>query len=222
MPEYKCSSCEYKSEYKTHVKDHINRKKKCGDGILEIIEIKLDFMCEFCKKTFSNRTNLTRHIKTCKARKINLEKELIIKTEKIKEIKNELTKNAKQYLEDKNYLQKKYDDLESNIINLIDKKVLGNTNVETIRSQARKKYKDFFKDISCVNCKHTGSTQICHIKAISEFNKLSTVEEINHISNLVGLCPNCHIDLDKHKKFKVVRTSILYSFIVNHMIKVKN
>ncbi len=94
------------------------------------------------------------------------------------------------------------------------KKILGNTLVETVRSQARKKYKKLFKNMKCVHCKHNGSTQVCHIKAISEFDKLSEVEEINKISNLIGLCPNCHVDLDKHRKFEVMRTSILHSMLL--------
>ena len=91
MPEYKCSICDYKSDYKTHMKDHINRKVKCGEGILELIEVKLDFECNYCKKTFSNKTNLGRHFKTCKTKKNNLEEE----NEKLKrevEILKELVK----------------------------------------------------------------------------------------------------------------------------------
>ncbi len=34
------------------------------------------------------------------------------------------------------------------------------------------------------------------------------------MSNLIGLCPNCHIDLDKHKEFKVMRTSVLHSMLL--------
>ncbi len=83
MPEYKCSLCGYKSDYKTHMKDHISRKIKCREGIPEIIELKLDFECNYCKKTFSNKTNLTRHFKTCKTKKNNLEEENRILKEKL-------------------------------------------------------------------------------------------------------------------------------------------
>lgn len=68
--------------------------------------------------------------------------------------------------------------------------------------------------MDCVHCKHAGSTQVCHIKAISDFNKLSLVDDINDLSNLIGLCPNCHIDLDKHKKFEVMRTATLHSMLI--------
>jgi predicted HNH restriction endonuclease len=68
----------------------------------------------------------------------------------------------------------------------------------------------------CIHCKHIGSTQVCHIKPISDFNDFSLISEINNIKNLIGLCPNCHIDLDKHKKFEVTRTATLHSMIIKH------
>ncbi len=83
-----------------------------------------------------------------------------------------------------------------------------------IRKESRKKYIENSVNMSCVHCGHTGSTQVCHIKPISEFNKLSLIEEINDLSNLIGLCPNCHIDLDKHKKFEVTRTATLHSMLI--------
>jgi hypothetical protein len=97
---------------------------------------------------------------------------------------------------------------------LIDKKMLGNVEVESIRTQARKIYKSKFPEMVCIHCKHSGSTQVCHIKAISDFDKFSLVSDINNIKNLIGLCPNCHIDLDKHKKFEVARTATLHSMLV--------
>jgi 5-methylcytosine-specific restriction endonuclease McrA len=127
-----------------------------------------------------------------------------IMKEQENEIK-ELKSQAKDY---------KIDETIDNLVTFIDNKVLGNTNIEQIRAQARKKYKKMSKNMNCMHCKHTGSTQVCHIKAIADFNKLSTVEEINNISNLIGLCPNCHIDLDKHNKFEVTRTATLYNMLI--------
>jgi 5-methylcytosine-specific restriction endonuclease McrA len=143
-------------------------------------------------------------------KKENLEKENRILKEKLdlseKLVMIQLVKSNKKY--------KKLEESIDSMAKLVDKKVLGNTNVETIRTQSRKKYKDFSKDMNCVHCKHSGSTQVCHIKAISDYNKLSSIDEINHISNLIGLCPNCHIDLDKHKKFEVTRTATLHSMLI--------
>lgn len=90
MPEYKCSGCDYKSDFKRNVKDHINRKNKCCDEELYIIDLDSDFNCEFCKKTFSIKSNLNRHLKTCKVKKKNLEKELLDEKEKVKELEKKV------------------------------------------------------------------------------------------------------------------------------------
>jgi hypothetical protein len=214
MPDYQCSVCNYKSSYKTHMNNHFNRKTKCGGGIPVIIELITDFGCEYCKKDFTLKSNLTRHMKTCKVKKENTEIKLEIEKDNNKKLEKQSEYDNLQRKYDN--LQKKYNKLEKTLESFlkIEKKVLGNTNVETIRSQARKKYKNSSKNMNCVHCKHSGSTQVCHIKAISDFDKLSTIEEINDITNLIGLCPNCHIDLDKHKKFEVLRTTTLHSMLV--------
>lgn len=53
--EFTCSLCDYTSEIKSHVTRHQNNKNKCGDGILEIIEVPIDISCEFCNKTKFNK-----------------------------------------------------------------------------------------------------------------------------------------------------------------------
>jgi hypothetical protein len=90
MPEYKCSLCDYKSCYKNHLINHIKRKKKCGEGEPNITEIELNFDCEYCKKEFGIKNNLTRHLKTCKIKKQNLEKELVLKNEENRVLKEKL------------------------------------------------------------------------------------------------------------------------------------
>jgi 5-methylcytosine-specific restriction endonuclease McrA len=223
MPEYKCSGCDYNTYIKCHMGDHINRKNKCSVDELNIIEIDSDFNCEYCKKTFSIRSNLNRHLKTCKVKKQNLEKELDKqKNNEIEEkYKKLLLEKYKKLLSEKNEkiksIEEKLENTINNVSKLIDKKILGNVSVETIRSQARKLYKSKFPDMKCVHCKHPGSTQVCHIKAISEFDNFSLVSDINNLKNLIGLCPNCHIDLDKHKKFEVTRTATLHSMFVRRI-----
>ncbi len=159
---------------------------------------------------------MDRHLKTCKFKNTVKDEEIIVLKEKLSMVEN--------FNEYKSKLNKKYEELKDvneknekiieSLVKTNSKKILGNTPVETIRSQARKKYKEIFKDMKCVHCKHEGSTQVCHIKAISEFSKISEIEEINEMSNLIGLCPNCHVDLDKHKKFEVTRTAKLHSMLV--------
>ena len=42
---YKCSLCDYTSYYKTHVKDHHNKKNRCSTEIPEIVEIYAEIYC---------------------------------------------------------------------------------------------------------------------------------------------------------------------------------
>jgi hypothetical protein len=91
MPEYKCSLCNYTTNYKTHINDHINRKNKCvPEGKPIALEIDLDFSCNYCNGSLTSKSNLTRHLKTCKVKKENLEKELIVKNNEVKELKEEV------------------------------------------------------------------------------------------------------------------------------------
>lgn len=87
---YKCSLCEYSSDVKQHIIKHTNNKTKCGEGKADIIELKVDICCEFCKKSITTKQNLMKHLKVCKVKKHNLEKELIIKEEQIKNLEKKV------------------------------------------------------------------------------------------------------------------------------------
>jgi hypothetical protein len=85
MTNFKCSLCDYTTDNKQSIKRHVdNRKVKCGEGIPEIIEIKVDINCEYCNNTFKTRSSLNRHIKTCKVKKANQDEEIIKLKEKVK------------------------------------------------------------------------------------------------------------------------------------------
>lgn len=87
--EFGCSICGYTSSQKINVVNHINRKRSCGPGIKEIIEIPVEIKCDFCSKTFSTKQNLSYHIKnSCK-------KKDVAKDARIKELEEQL-KEAKQ------------------------------------------------------------------------------------------------------------------------------
>ena len=64
-----------------------------------------------------------------------------------------------------------------------------------LRSLARRVYLDNFPH-SCSNCGYDKIIHVCHIKAIKEFDLSVKVTEVNSLDNLVGLCPNCHWELD--------------------------
>lgn len=66
-----------------------------------------------------------------------------------------------------------------------------------IREDARKK---FLKTgiTSCQKCGYDKHIEIHHIKSISSFPKTAKISEINSLENLVGLCPNCHWEVENN------------------------
>jgi hypothetical protein len=49
---------------------------------------------------------------------------------------------------------------------------------------------------TCSQCNYNKHTNICHIKQVKNFDDTALVSEVNSISNLTELCPNCHWELD--------------------------
>lgn len=66
-----------------------------------------------------------------------------------------------------------------------------------IRGWSRKIYENQNKDIKCKICGYSFHCEICHIKSICDFPDTATIYEINHIDNLVALCPNHHVEFDR-------------------------
>lgn len=64
-----------------------------------------------------------------------------------------------------------------------------------IRSAARY-YSKYFLKPECYKCGYDKHFEVCHIKNISSFPKEAKVFEVNQISNLIHLCPNCHWEFD--------------------------
>jgi ElaB/YqjD/DUF883 family membrane-anchored ribosome-binding protein len=90
--EYSCSVCQYTSDKKDNVAKHINRKRDCGPGIKEIIEIPVEIKCNYCNKKFASSTSLKYHLKhTCKNRETILEEENNKLKERIKELEQRPT-----------------------------------------------------------------------------------------------------------------------------------
>ena len=65
-----------------------------------------------------------------------------------------------------------------------------------IRNLARRIYKSSDKPQCCMICGYNKHFEVCHIKSISSFPNTATISEINHIDNLIALCPNHHWELD--------------------------
>lgn len=66
-----------------------------------------------------------------------------------------------------------------------------------IRSQARVLYQKSNKPKYCLVCKYNKHYEVCHIKAIKDFDDTDFISEINNLDNLIALCPNHHWEFDK-------------------------
>lgn len=65
-----------------------------------------------------------------------------------------------------------------------------------IRQAARQTYRHSDKPKQCVMCGYAKHYEVCHIKAINQFDSNTRLSEVNDINNLVALCRNCHWELD--------------------------
>lgn len=65
-----------------------------------------------------------------------------------------------------------------------------------IRDHARNIY--FINNcvLFCKRCNYDKHIEVCHIKGITSFSDNALISEINDLSNLIGLCRNCHWELD--------------------------
>jgi hypothetical protein len=90
MSKFSCSICKYSSPFKHNINTHINKQTKCGEGVAKIIQELFSIKCDYCDKEFTTTSHSKRHLKTCKVKKENLEKELAISNEEVKKLKEEL------------------------------------------------------------------------------------------------------------------------------------
>lgn len=67
-----------------------------------------------------------------------------------------------------------------------------------IRCAARLQHKKLLQQ-PCAKCGFSEHVELCHIKPISSFDDTATIEEVNHPSNVIQLCPNCHWLFDNGK-----------------------
>ena len=65
-----------------------------------------------------------------------------------------------------------------------------------IRVNARKVMKYNKVPFICKVCNYSNFLEVCHIKAIADFQLHQTIKEVNALTNLVYLCPNHHKELD--------------------------
>lgn len=79
-----------------------------------------------------------------------------------------------------------------------------------VRNLARAKYKRSGRPENCIYCSYSTHYEVCHIKAIKDYPLTATIGEINHLDNLIALCPNHHWELDNGKlTIKQIRSTQL-------------
>lgn len=64
-----------------------------------------------------------------------------------------------------------------------------------VRTMAREENRDLQRS-PCFNCGYSKHVEICHIKSIRSHSPDTLISEINHRSNLLALCRNCHWEFD--------------------------
>lgn len=65
-----------------------------------------------------------------------------------------------------------------------------------IRKIAQKRFFDANPNCKCAICGYDKHVEVAHIKAVSEFDDSATIDEINSLDNMIGLCPNHHWEYD--------------------------
>lgn len=74
------------------------------------------------------------------------------------------------------------------------------SNYQSARSAIRKHaqiiYEKSNKPKFCTKCGYSIHYQVAHIKPVSDFSNDTLISDINHIDNLIALCPNCHWEFD--------------------------
>lgn len=64
-----------------------------------------------------------------------------------------------------------------------------------IRLFARSWNKELLK-LPCAKCGYSEHVELAHIKGISTFSDDSLLSNVNSVSNIIQLCPNCHWEFD--------------------------
>lgn len=65
-----------------------------------------------------------------------------------------------------------------------------------VRQIGRALHKNLLKG-SCAICGYEKHVELAHIRPVTDFPDEALLSEVNHPSNVVQLCPNCHWEFDK-------------------------
>ena len=73
---------------------------------------------------------------------------------------------------------------------------IGKCTHPQIRGHARIVLESSKKKPICQSCSYSKHVNACHKKPVSAFPKTTLIGVVNHLSNLLYLCPNCHWEFD--------------------------
>jgi hypothetical protein len=62
--------------------------------------------------------------------------------------------------------------------------------------------------------------EICHIKEIKDFDLMDRLEDINHMTNLVALCRNCHWKMDKNRDPDIIHKVKIHVNCIEKLTKI--
>ncbi len=64
-----------------------------------------------------------------------------------------------------------------------------------LRQDARRAYLASYP-VRCVRCGYDKHIEVCHRSPLTGFPLDTPISVVNSLDNLIGLCPNCHWELD--------------------------
>jgi hypothetical protein len=78
--------------------------------------------------------------------------------------------------------------------NTLLSKTKSEVKVDILREHARRSTRAWPQ--ICILCGYSKFVECCHRKPVKSFSLTALIREINHASNLILLCPNCHWEFD--------------------------
>ena len=82
---------------------------------------------------------------------------------------------------------------------LFDRRVNYQSARGTIGRDAREAYLFYERPPECIICGYNKHIDVAHIVAVKDFSDDTLLQVINHIDNLIALCPNHHWEYDHNK-----------------------